>query len=388
MSGFREFISSLFNLKSDKSVTLEMTANNDLEKSFIIETFATFTVIDFIARILSKCEIKVFKNGKEIKGAEWYSLNYQPNKNQSSKEFFYEFYSMLLFNSEVLAFPVGKELLIAEDFNVDTYAIKEFNFKNISRDALTFVNTYPMSDVIYCKYCNTNVRGLLNGIVSKYSETMQAAMDSYILSSGKKGILNIAAQGQNSNDFEKKFKDLINNQFRKFFKEKNAVLPLYNGFSYTDISTTADKNSVSKTADMKTLFDEALTRAAQAYQVPPVIFKGEVENTDNAMNLLTATCLEPIVKLVSTEFTRKKYSENEIMNGSYIKIDISKIMPVDIFKLAEKIDKLISNGVMSVDEIREKIELLPCNKNWSTKHYITKNYEQIDKIDTDKGGEE
>ena len=244
-----------------------------------------------------------------------------------------------------------------------------------------------MSDVIYCKYCNTNVRGLLNGIVSKYSEAMQAATDSYILSSGKKGILNIAAQAQNHTNFEEKFNDLINNKFKKFFKEKNAVLPLYNGYSYTDISATTDKNSVSKTTDMKTLFDEALTRAAQAYQVPPVIFKGEVENTDNAMNLLTATCLDPIVKLVSTEFTRKKYTASEVMNGSYIKVDISKIMPVDIFKLAEKIDKLISNGVMSIDEIREKIELVPCLKDWSTKHYLTKNYEEINKIESGKGGE-
>ena len=355
-----------------------MKALNDIDKAFQVETFAIFAVIDFIARILSKCDIKVYKNGKETKQAEWYALNYQPNKNQNAKEFFYEFYSKLLFDSEVLAFYAGTELLIADSFNIHTYVVKEFEFNQIARDSLTFQKENQMRDVIYCKYCNTNIRGLVNGIISKYSETLQAANESYIMSSGKKGILTVDAIAQSKPDYEEHFKKTVNESFRKFFKEKNAVLPLYNGFKYTDISATSDKNSVSKISDMKTLFDEALTRAAQAYQVPPIIFKGEVADTDNATDLLISTCFDPIIKLAETEFTRKKYSQNEIINGCKIKIDTSKIKKVDIFQSAEKIDKLISDGVLCVDEIREHFDYAPCNTEFSKNHYITKNYEKID----------
>lgn len=387
MGGFKEFVANLFSLKSNKSVTVEMNATNDIEKGFQLELFAVFTVVDFIARILSKCEVQTFKNNKTYKSDEWYSLNYQPNINQNANEFFYELYSKLLFDSEVLIFSVGKELLIADSFNIKTYAVKGFEFDNVCRDTLTFNKVYQIDDVIYCKYCNTNVKALLNSIIGKYSETMQAANESYVLSSGKKGILNIGAIGQNDKNFEEKFKKLINESFKKFFREKNAVLPLYQGFSYTDISTTSEKNTVNKVTDMKTIFEETLTRAAQAYQVPPVIFKGEVANTENAVDLLTATCLNPITDLVSTEFTRKKCTASEIINGEHIKIDTSKIMPIDIFRLAEKIDKLISNGVMCVDEIRDKIGLTPLNTDWSKKHYLTKNYELINKIGDSEGGD-
>lgn len=387
MGGFKEFVANLFSLKSNKSVTVEMNTTNDIEREFQLELFAVFTVVDFVARILSKCEVQTFKNNKTYKDDEWYSLNYQPNINQNANEFFYELYSKLLFDSEVLVFSVGKELLIADNFNVNTYAVRGFEFDNVCRDTLTFNKVFQTSEVIYCKYCNTNVKALLNSIISKYSEAMQAANESYVLSSGKKGIVNINAVAQNGKDFEEKFKKLINESFRKFFKEKNAVLPLYQGFSYTDISSTSEKNSTSKTAEMKTIFDEALTRAAQAYQIPPVIFKGEVANTENAVDLLTAVCLNPLADLVSTEFTRKKYTANEIIDGEYIKIDTSKIMPIDIFRLAEKIDKLISNGVMCINEIRDKIGLTLLNTDWSKEHYLTKNYELINKIGDDERGD-
>ena len=78
----------------------------------------------------------------------------------------------------------------------------------------------------------------------------------------------------------------------------------------------------------------------------------------------------------------KRYKE-EVLNGSYMWIDTSKILHIDLFEIAEKIDKLIASGMTSIDELRKHAGMLELGTEESTKHFITKNYQEIT-----KGGKE
>ena len=55
--------------------------------------------------------------------------------------------------------------------------------------------------------------------------------------------------------------------------------------------------------------------------------------------------------------------------------------------IAEKIDKLISTGMYSIDGLRRKVKDIALNEEWSGKHWITKNYSEITQIDSGGGGE-
>ena len=48
------------------------------------------TAISLIANAISKCEIKVFEKGKEVKNKTYYELNIQPNKNESSSQMWHK----------------------------------------------------------------------------------------------------------------------------------------------------------------------------------------------------------------------------------------------------------------------------------------------------------
>ena len=63
-------------------------------------------------------------------------------------------------------------------------------------------------------------------------------------------------------------------------------------------------------------------------------------------------------------------------------------MHIDVFEIAEKIDKLISTGMYSIDELRSKISDTILNTDWSDKHWITKNYSEITQIDNLEGGDD
>ena len=52
-----------------------------------IDAYALFTVVHLIANLLSVCEYRTYRNGQEVFGAEWASLNVRPNHKQNAADF-------------------------------------------------------------------------------------------------------------------------------------------------------------------------------------------------------------------------------------------------------------------------------------------------------------
>ncbi|WP_254909259.1 phage portal protein [Clostridium tyrobutyricum] len=92
--------------------------------------------------------------------------------------------------------------------------------------------------------------------------------------------------------------------------------------------------------------------------------------------------------IIGEEATRKRYGKQDFMKGSYIKVDTTCIRHIDIFNISEPFDKLIASGGYSVDELRIKAGDVPLNTDWSTRHWITKNYQDINSTENVEGGEE
>ena len=130
-------------------------------------------------------------------------------------------------------------------------------------------------------------------------------------------------------------------------------------------------------SDIKNIFDEALTRAAQAYKMPPQLVRGEVSGIDDAVNYMLTVCVDPLLNAVSEELSGKEFSKEEYISGSYIAADTTNIKHIDIFSLAPNIEKLISSAFMNVDEVREQAGIFPTGEKWAQIHYITKNFERV-----------
>lgn len=137
------------------------------------------------------------------------------------------------------------------------------------------------------------------------------------------------------------------------------------------------------------LLDRELETVARAYKIPPAILKGNIADVGQSTDNLLTFCIDPLVNLIQTAINKSKYGKL-VLKGSFLRIDTTSIKHIDVFSIADKIDKLISDGVYSVNEIREKINDTLLNTDWSDKHYMTKNYTEIDKLDDEnlKGGGE
>ena len=377
-----EWFGRLFT-RSERTVILN-EYKNELQNSIAIQAFALITTIDMIASLVAKCEFKTYRNGKEFKGYEWYSLNVKPNKNQNSTEFWQEFISKLLFYREALVINVNNQLIIADDFQKEEFAVKESEFTQISRGDITFNRKYKMSDVLYLRYTNSDAMQIISSIFGMDEKLISVASDKYIKAGGQKGTLEIPAAAMGDKDFEKRYTKLMNEHFGSFFKSTNAVLPLWNGMKYTAVTSDSVKKTTNEISDISKLVDDALSRAAQAYKVPPALVRGDVAGIEDAVNMLLTVCIDPLTDMIGEELTGKKFDPIEVINGNYISVDTSCIKHIDIFDIAVNADKLIASGMMNIDETRDKAGLTPTGEKWARRHYITKNYTTTQGGETDE----
>lgn len=372
-----DFLGGLFRKKASGTIIVD-NYRADAQTCIALEAFALFTTIELIAGLMSKCVFRTYRQGEEIRQHEWVNLNYRPNKNQNSTQFWQEVVCKLLYNRECLVVPWGEEKIIADSFQKDEYVLRETVFSNVTRGDFTFQRPFGMSDVYYFRYSNNDVQSIIDSIFGMYQTLISSASGKYIKAGKEKGILSISAKAQGDADFESKFQQLMENYFKSYFDGSvNSVLPLFDGFSY-DIKSGASTKYSNDVADINKLVDEAMARAAQAFKIPPALVRGDVAGIKDAYNIMLTNCIDPLADLISEELTSKQFSPIEIIHGNSIELDTSAIKHIDIFEIADKVDKLISCGFFSPDETREAAGRHATGEEWAQQHYMTKNYTSAD----------
>lgn len=365
--------------------TIEQFLDQEKMSRLVMEEFTIHAAINLIANCISKCEFKTFLDGQETQGEEHYAWNYEPNVNQNSSQFLQELVTRLLYNNECLVVESQGQLIIAESFGKEEFALKETIFSGVSRKGFTYSRTFTMSEVLYFRLNNQNIRRLLSNLCNGYNALLQEAIDKYEKAGGEKGTLHIdaAATGMKYGErtFEEVYEDLMNNRFKKFFNSRSAVLPLFNGFTYTKQAAEQSKKSTSEMKDITDVLTEIVETVARAFNIPAPLLRGDVSEVDKITKNFLTFCIDPICEMIQTEINRKRYGKAQVQKRNYLKIDTTTIMHIDIFDIAEKIDKLIASGMYCIDELRKKLGDAELNTEESRKHFITKNYEKLDGLE-------
>lgn len=379
MGFFRNFLGNLFKVTENGEVIEVNNYVPDKEQlGLMLDIYALHTAVETKANLLANCEYKTYRNGKETRGPMWALLNYQPNDNQSATQFWTEFYCKLFYDGEVLVFPYHDQYIIADSFHRENYAIKEQLFHSITRGDFIYNRSFLMSEVIYVKEQNEAARVLRAGLLSRINALAANAADSIEKSGGEKVFLNVPMNASGNKDFEKNYTDLMNNRFKSFFSNKNAVLPLTNGMQAAFHKTEGEADGVD---NIKKLLNSALTQAALAHGLSPALLTGEVAGIKEALDWTLTVGIDPPANAVSEELSNKLWGREEIYKGNFIVADTSNIKHIDIFDIASSADKLISSGFSNVDEVRSAAGLQRTGEDWAQKHYLTKNYQPIDKLE-------
>lgn len=349
-----------------------------------IEKFAVNVAVNLITGCISKCEFKTYFKNKEVKQDEYYLWNIEPNKNQNSSEFIQEFVSKLLKNNECLIVEANGQMVIADSFYQREYALVENIFENVTRKDFTFNRTFKMSEVLYFKLNNEDMSSLLTNLMNGYNDLLTMAVGKYKRSGGRKGIVRLDKITTGDEDQKKAIQELFEKQFKTYFESENAVLNLTKGVEYEEKNGDGNKKSTSEIVDIQNLIKEAFERVAQALKIPPALLKGDIADIEKITDNFLTFCIDPFVDMICEEINRKRYGKEAYLKGSYLDIDTTCIKHIDIFAIAEKVDKLIASGMFSIDDLRRKLRETLLKTDWSEKHWITKNYQDINNLE---GGE-
>jgi HK97 family phage portal protein len=350
-----------------------------------VREMAFWSAVNLIANAVSKCEFKTYFNGKETKGREYYLWNIEPNKNQNSSAFLHKLIAKLYRDNECLVIEQNGQLLIADSFNRKPYALYDDMFSQVQVEDFTFSRSFTQSEVLYYRLNEANIRKLVNGLYDSYSKLIAYSMKSYQRSRGTKGVFQYDTIPVGTEE-RKAFDALINEKISKWLNSDAAALPLGKGQEWKELQHKTYSNE--STRDIRAQIDDIFDFTARAFNIPPVLLRGDVQDTSKVVDQLLTFSVDPLVDMLQEEANRKRNGYEGFRQGTYLKIDTKCIKHVDLLSVATAIDKLIGSGSFCINDIRKAVGDEPINEDWANQHFITKNYETIENaLKALKGGE-
>lgn len=379
---------NLFNFMEKKVELAEISpVTQKLLEQIAFKELALHIAISYIANTMSKCEIKTFEKGVEVKDKLYYMLNVSPNSNQNSSQFINKFVEKYFYDGHSLILPKNNGLYCADNFDIeDSNPLNDNIFYNLSFNNYTLPGEYRAKDVFYMKLDNKNVKAIVDSLYMHYGEIISTALAAYKRTNGTKYKLILEQYRAGDAVFEKMYKDVIQKQLKTFIENDNAVYPQFKGLDLQEFSSKTPSN----TSDIVTMRKEIFETTAQAFKIPLSMMYGNITNMNEIVKVYLSFCIDPLADMVSEEFTRKYHGFSGWKDGNYIKVDTSCINHVDILEVANEVYNLVGAG-FSLDELRDRLDKQELNTDFSRTHFLSKNFvpaeDMLNPEATLKGGE-
>lgn len=332
-------------------------------------------VSSYISTALASCEFKVFEKNIPVKDITYYRLNISPNPNETGTKLKHRFVKKIIDDGEALIILHKNYLYLADSFNCCKESMLGNEYDSVQINDETLQKKFNQRTSFYLQFGDENIKSILNEIDAQYSKIIDTAMKLYYKSLSNKWKIKIDSMKQNDPKFQEEFENYVKNQLEKFIKTNDNVYPELNGYSLEKFN---EGNTQTDTSDIRNLRKDIFDMVALAYKMPPSMMYGNISNLKEVVNQFITFSIKPYATLIGEEFTRKLFSQDEILNGNSVQVDISTINYKDIFDVANGIEKLVSNAVANIDEVRPLINLPPLNTEYSKQYWLTKNYEKIE----------
>lgn len=361
----------------------------DLSNKSYIKQWALDTCVNHIARTISQTKFEIEENGvKDVNSTTHYKLNVRPNTDESSATFWQKVIRKLIYDNEVLIVVTDtKDLIIADDFEREEYALYDDIFKHVIVNEYEFERNFKMSEVIYLEYNNTAITNMLNGLFSDYGDIFGRLIQSNLMNNQVRATLGMDANVAMAKGSQERLQNFINNAYEAFSKNDIAIVPLQKGYNYEEHSSKNAGKTSSQVDDLAKIPNQLLSYVSRNLGIPLGLINGDTADIEAMTSNYMKFCIKPIIEKIVDELNAKLFSERGYKEGKRIKaISIDQKGPLEV---SEAVDKLIASGSFNRDEIRVLTGFEPIGSEEMKKFIITKNYQTVDEEPTenDEGGD-
>ena len=358
----------------------------DIPAELYYRELAIFTASSLISNAISRSEMRTFENGVPVKKKDYFLLNVSPNRNETSSVFWHKVINKVIREGEALVVEANGYLYCADSFGrASERPILGDIYESVAVGNFTFNKQFSQNDSYMFRLDNINVRQLIDGLYEQYGKILSGAAKNLKLSNGQKYKLHIDGVKAGDEKFNEEFEEFIKKQLKTYMESENAVYPEFDGYK---LEADPVYNSGSGSAsDFLELKKELFASVAGAFHIPDSMMTGNITNMADIIGSFLTFGVDPYADMI-TEALNKRAGLDNYVAGNRYQVDTSKIMHRDLFDVAADVSNLISSGVKCIDEVREMLGDAPLNTDWSRKHFITKNFEEIERfLSSAEGGE-
>jgi HK97 family phage portal protein len=376
--GLRNYVIDFLGRIFDKGTGAQVDVNlEELTGQVATKELALQSAINLIGNAIALSKFETYSNGQSTQKEDYYMLNLKPNQNEAATTFWKKAIAKLIINNECLIIKRNDNIYIADSFTRTDSAFYENTYKDIIVNGFKLSASYKESEVIHFKNNNQNAASLITSLYNDYGKIIELSKASYKRNNAKRGVLKIGTAYPQTEDAQKKLKELIEIRLKEFYKaDAGAILPLTAGLEYDELSKESYKNGTDS-RDIKNLMDDVFEFVARAFQIPPQLLKGTGTEITEQLKAFVNLCIDPLAKNIENELNAKLYVKSDYLNNTYVKVNTNKVKVTSLADIANAIDILTRNGVHNIDENRELIGKEPLRTAESKKHHITKNYEEL-----------
>lgn len=337
--------------------------------------------INFIGRTISQSDFRVMEGDKRQYNDWHYLLNVRPNTDQSAADFWQSFIYKLIDENEVLVVLTDdNNLLIADDFVRDEYAVYPDKFRDVTVKDYTFKRSFQMDEVIYLTYNNEKLSKFMEGMFDDYADLFSRMIEIGMRNNQIRGTVGIESSQALDEKNTIKLQNFIDKLFKSFKANSIALVPKLKGFEYDEVSKGDVKGQ--SIEDLTKLKRSVIGDVANVLGIPNALIHGELSDYETAIKAYVRFCNNPIVKKIQDELNAKLVTKEDFLKGS--RIDVFGLTERDLIENAEAVDKLVASGAFTRNEVRELFGKERSDNPELDEFVITKNYQAAGTV---KGGE-
>lgn len=334
--------------------------------------------------------VRIYRSADAPEAADHESWlwNVSPNPNQSRAEFVSEMLHVALTDRDgALVVPIARnrqtQLWLADGYSINKQPGREDRYEYVSIGGSTEVarRSYRASEAYRFKLMPCpGWSDLLTLAVKEYQELGAAAEAAFEDSNAMRYKLSTETPVSGNDKNMQRIAEYIDQSLKPFLKGDRGVLPVYKGFDLTRLAGASSAASWRRSEDIINIRKDMFDAVAACFRVPVSLLYGNTNNFEAVWTSFVTFCVDPIARAMADEIARKTLTEEEWMAGGRVVVDTSHIKHVDLFDVADKVEKLVGSSIDTPNEIRTFTGQRPVSAPGMDEYQRTKNFETAGEV--------
>ena len=344
----------------------------------------------YVSTALQLSEVRFYRDDgrghvRRVYDDEAWLWNVSPNPNMPRAELVSRIVDELLRRSgRALVVPVRRDtrtsIYLADNFPVVPHAGAEDTFEGVSVEGSMAVcpRVLRASDVYRLDVTGGDMGGwtaLMRQLDAQYQQLADLAIQAMRDHDVPKWLYRMEQPVNGTPEQVEAQKAQLAKNLRAFVQSAApTALPLYKGQDMSRVEYGAGASPV--TPDLVAgIRKDMFETVAVCFRVPTSLLYGNTNNFSELVSAFLTFAVDPVARLLSEEITRKTYTQAEWARGCRAVVDTTHVRHVDLFEVADKVEKLVGSSIDSPNEIRGFTGQDAIPAMWADEYQRTKNHE-------------